>query len=160
MSNTHRKSIGDMVPVIDEVISAGGNVRLDVKGYSMWPLLRSEIDSVLLKKPTDIKKYDVVLFKRTDGTFALHRIVKITNSSLTTVGDNQYIFDQTVTPDAVIAKAVEFQRGKRRIGEKNIRLFGVFWVALFPLRRLLRKGLSWIKNHLPVCIRSFVNKFR
>lgn len=160
MNKTHRKSINALVPIISEVTSAGGTVRLDVKGNSMWPMLRNEKDSVLLAKPENIQKYDVVLFRRCDGRVALHRVIRAEGDTFTTVGDNQYIFEGNVDKSSVIAKAIEFRRGKKNIDEKHIRSFGVIWVALFPLRRFVRKGLSWIRRHSPACIRTFADRFR
>lgn len=160
MSNTHRKSINALIPVISDVVSAGGSVRLDVKGNSMWPLLRNEKDSVLLVRPDDIKKYDVILFKRVDGRIALHRVIKTEGNTLTTIGDNQYVFEGYVDKSSVIAKAIEFKRGRRHISKRHIRYFGVIWVAVFPLRKIVRKGLSWIRRHSSVCIRTYIDKFR
>jgi len=158
-NNVFRKSISDMFPVIYDIVSSGGSVKLDVKGNSMRPLLRSERDAVILKKADVIKKYDVVLFKKDDGSIALHRIISIKDSSYTIAGDNQGL-DFGIKHDALIAKAVEFQRGRHCISEKQIRSFGRFWFAIYPLRRISRKGLTWIKNHLPACIRSLKNRFR
>lgn len=158
--NIHRKSINDMSPVIYDIVQSGGSVRLDIKGNSMLPLLRSEKDSVLLKKAENIKKFDVVLFKNSVGNIAIHRVVKIDDDSFTIIGDNQYTFDCNIRHDRLIAKAVSFYRNGRCIGEKRIRLFGAFWFMLFPLRRIARKVLLWIKRHLPACIRSLKNKSR
>lgn len=161
MSDTiSRKSIQDMAPIIYEIVSAGGSVKLEVKGISMMPLLRNERDSVLLKKAEVISKYDVVLFKKANGKIALHRIVEIKDGTYTIIGDNQYKFDRNIKQKDVIAKAVEFHRGAKRIEEKAIRTFGAFWYATYPLRNFIRRGFSWIKRHLPDCIRSLRNKFR
>lgn len=157
---TSRKSITAMSPIIYEIVSSGGSVRLDIRGTSMMPLLRSERDAVLLKKAENIVKYDVVLFKKKDGKIALHRIVDIKDDTYTIIGDNQYKFDYAVSKEALIAKAVEFHRGNHRIGETTIRVFGLMWYATYPLRNFTRKGLTWIKRHLPACIRSLKNKFR
>lgn len=159
-NNIYRKSINDISPIIYEIVSAGGSVRLDVKGNSMKPLLRSERDSVVLKKVSDIKKYDVVLFRTQNGRIALHRIIDIDDSVYTIAGDNQFRFNYDVKHDDLIAKAVEFHRGKRCLNETQINRFGAFWFAVYPLRRITRKGLSWIKRHLPACIRSFIDKYR
>ena len=64
INNTSRKSISAMSPIIYDIVSCGGSVRLDVKGNSMMPLIRDEKDAVLLKKPEKIQLYDVVLFKK------------------------------------------------------------------------------------------------
>ena len=48
------------------------------KGTSMLPLLRQGIDTIKVIKPTSpFKKYDVILFKRKDGSYVLHRIIKV-----------------------------------------------------------------------------------
>lgn len=160
MQNVHRKSIKDIAPVIYDIVSSGGSVRLDIRGNSMMPLLRSEKDSVLLKKADSIEKFDVVLFKNDSGTIALHRVVDIVDDSFIIIGDNQYAFDIGIKKDNLIAKAIEFYRSGKCISEKQIRLFGAFWFALFPLRRIARKVLIWTKRHLPACVRSPKNKFR
>ncbi len=161
MSNsTSRKSIADMAPVIYEIVSAGGSVRLDVKGNSMMPLLRSERDAVLLKKADDVKLYDVVLFRKKNGRYALHRIVDIKNDTFTIIGDNQYSFDYSIDKASLIAKAVEFHRGSKRISEKASRRFGAAWHFIYPVRNFAGKGFRWIKRHSPACIRSLRNKFR
>ena len=149
-----------MSPIIYDIVSCGGSVRLDVKGNSMMPLIRDEKDAVLLKKADNVQLYDVVLFKKGNGRIALHRIVEITNDTYTIIGDNQYRFDRNIRYDQLIAKAVEVQRGKRHIGEDSIRKFGAFWYATYPIRNFTRRGLGWIKRHTPACIRSLRNKFR
>lgn len=160
IDNTSRKSITAMSPIIYDIVSGGGSVRLDVKGNSMMPLIRDEKDAVLLKKADNIQLYDVVLFKKDDGRIALHRIVEITDDTYTIIGDNQYRFDRNIEKDWLIAKAVEIQRGKRRIGLKSIRKFGAFWYSTYPIRNFTRRGFRWIKRHMPACIRSLKNKFR
>lgn len=161
MSNTvSHKSISQMSPIIYEVVSSGGSVRLEVKGKSMMPFLRSEKDSVLLKKADNIKKYDVVLFKKHTGKIALHRIVHIDDGIYKIVGDNQYRFDTNIKKEDLIAKAVEYHRGKLRIGETEIRTLGMLWYATYPLRNFLRRGFRWIKRHSFACIRCLKNKFR
>ena len=155
-----RKSIQDMAPLIYEIVSSGGAVKLEVKGNSMMPVLRNERDAVLLKKAENISRFDVVLFKRANGKIALHRIVEINNGTYTIIGDNQYRFDKNIKNEDFIAKAVEFHRDDKRIGEESIRKFGAFWYWTYPLRNFIRRGFSWIKRHLPDCIRSLKNKFR
>lgn len=160
MSNVSaRKSIGAMAPIIEEIVRGGGSVRLGVKGTSMMPLLRSEKDAVLLVKPDNLRRFDVVLFKKADGRIALHRIVGLADT-LTIIGDNQYSFDRKIPKSDLIAKATEFHRGKHKIGERKIRAFGAVWFALYPIRRISRKGIIWIRNRLSACMRFLRSKFR
>ena len=61
------------------------------EGDSMMPLLREHKDIVVIRRPEETpKKNDVVLFKRPNGSYALHRIVKITGlGQYRIVGDNR-----------------------------------------------------------------------
>ncbi len=158
--NISRKSIQDLAPVIYEIVSAGGCVKLEVKGISMMPMLRNERDCVLLKKAENLFLYDVVLFRKANGKIALHRIVEINEDTYTIIGDNQYKFDRNIKRENIIAKAVEVHRDSKCIGEVTIRNFGFFWYSTYPLRNFFRRSFSWIKRHLPDCILSLKNKFR
>ena len=149
-----------MAPVIEEIVSLDGSVRLDIKGTSMMPLLRNEKDAVILEKPLNLQKFDVVLFRKKDGYIALHRIVNITNDTYTIIGDNQYRHDSGIKKSDLIAKATVFCRGKLRINERQIRLFGAVWYSTYPLRKFLKRGFSWIKRRLSTYGRSLKNKFR
>ena len=53
-----KPSIKELAPFIEEAIAQGKDVRLTVTGYSMYPLLRSGTDDVVLKKHDELKKYD------------------------------------------------------------------------------------------------------
>lgn len=63
---------------VEEEIAAGRRVRFAVKGYSMMPLLRSEIDEVVLEpcSSESIKVGDILLF-RYMGNHILHRVIDI-----------------------------------------------------------------------------------
>lgn len=76
--------------LIKEAISSDGEFRLYPRGTSMMPLLREGIDSVLLKKPEGVSKNDIVLYKRSNGQFVLHRVIKIKNGEYVMCGDNQF----------------------------------------------------------------------
>ena len=161
MSKTvSRKSISSMYPIISEIVNSGGSVKLEVKGNSMMPFLRSEKDSVLLKEIGDVQQYDVVLFKTNPEHIALHRIVNCDNGTFTIIGDNQYVFDRNIKKEDLIAKAVEFHRGKLCMNEKFIRVSGMLWFKTFPLRNFIRRGLRWIKRHFYAYIHSPKNNSR
>ena len=70
-------SMEELVPLIREVLSNGQSVRFSPKGTSMLPMLRQGIDSVVLSPVTcRLKKYDIPLYQRDDGSYILHRIIK------------------------------------------------------------------------------------
>ena len=88
--NNFELSMSDIWQLANEVISSGGEFRLFHKGTSMMPLLRQGIDSVVLVSPDDIKKNDILLYKRSNGQFVMHRAIKIKNDEYIMCGDNQY----------------------------------------------------------------------
>lgn len=94
----------DMVGLIEEVISTGGEFRLYPRGTSMLPLIKQGKDSVILVKPSLLSVNDIILYKRKNEQFVLHRIVKINGKDLVICGDNQTNLEYGITVDDVIAK--------------------------------------------------------
>ena len=86
-----RIDLHKMEPLIEEMLEENGNVTLTVAGISMQPMIYHRRDTFTLKKPEfPLKKYDLPLYKREDGSFILHRIIKTHgNGSYTCRGDNQ-----------------------------------------------------------------------
>ena len=69
-------------------------VTLKLNGESMRPLIRKQRDSVtVIPVYRKLKKGDIVLFKRFDSAYVVHRVNKIDGQSVTTVGDNCTEFD-------------------------------------------------------------------
>ena len=134
-------SIKDLAPFIEEAISAGKDVRLTITGYSMYPLLRSGTDDIVLGKHGELKKYDVVLFKRTDGSYIFHRIIKIKDNILTIAGDNETKKETPVLKSNVIAVMKSFYRmGKlHSVNEFWYKLYSRFWLFIFPFRHIAAK---------------------
>jgi len=65
-------------PVITELLDSGQTARITVTGNSMYPFLRAGRDSVELSKASfqEINRGDIVLIKRTNGIYILHRVIK------------------------------------------------------------------------------------
>ena len=70
-------ALDEMMPVIREKLDAGGEVRLPASGRSMTPLFRDGKDTVILEAADKkgLKKYDMILYRRDNGQYVLHRIV-------------------------------------------------------------------------------------
>ena len=68
-----------------------GTVVFTVTGDSMMPLLRQHKDIVVIRAITrPLRKYDTVLFRRPNGVYVLHRIVKVCGGeTYQIVGDNR-----------------------------------------------------------------------
>ena len=83
-------SLAEMLPVIREAISDGGCFTFIPHGGSMKPLLRGGRDSVTVEAPRGrLRKYDLPLYRRENGDFVLHRVLKVLPDGYVVRGDAQ-----------------------------------------------------------------------
>lgn len=140
----------ELMPLITEVLENGGSVRFHPRGTSMLPMLRQDIDSVVLSPIRgDLRKYDLPLYQRDNGKYVLHRIVGAGNT-YTCAGDNQFVFESGIRRDQMIAVVTAFFRGNREITVSAVpyQLYCRVWHYSRPLRRFWCRGIGWIQRHL------------
>ncbi len=147
------KQIVDMKklePSIREIVGAGGNVRLTVTGQSMMPTLIEHRDCVILTKPGNLKKGDIILYQRTNGDYVLHRITKVKKDGLELCGDNQMKPEFPVLPEQVIAVVSAIIRKGKLIEKSSItyRVSAFIWTNFIPLRPFMLKTVIKIKSRL------------
>jgi len=127
----------EMLPIINAVTEAGGEFELVVTGVSMHPFLVDRRDRVYLAKcdTETIRRGDILLYTRPDGSLILHRVYKVRdNGRLDIVGDNQWQLERGVPKERVVARVTRCVRnGKQIICGKS------FW------DRLMRAWLYRIK---------------
>ena len=118
------------------------------KGTSMMPLLRENRDLMVIRKrgAGRFHKYDAVLFRRDNGEYVLHRILKVNPDSYWIVGDN-CAAGETVREEQVLGILTEILRdGKTiRVTDKGYQRFVRVWCALFPLRSLGIRGMAILR---------------
>ena len=95
--------LNDIWPVINEVISSGGEFNFKPNGISMLPLIRPGVDTVTLVEPKEIKKSDIVLYRRDNGKFVLHRIMFVRKKDFVMRGDNQKYLETGLRRDQILA---------------------------------------------------------
>lgn len=138
----------ELMPLIQESLSAGLSVRFSPRGVSMMPMLRQGTDSVVLSPaPEVLKKYDLPLYQREDGKYILHRIVDA-GATYTCVGDNQFQLEHGVRRDQILALVTGFYRGEtlHSVNEPAYRLYCRLWYYSRPLRRFWRRGLGFLRR--------------
>ena len=130
-------SMRELMPFVEEELAAGKEAVLTVKGYSMDPFLVHNRDKVYLTalNGTPLRKGDVVMFCREDGSYAMHRIYKIrADGSMDIVGDSQYICDAGVTPSMIKAYVPKvIRKGKTISCEKGL---WRFWMVRYMNLRM------------------------
>ena len=104
--NTLSLSLKEVMPLIEEALAAGEEVTLTVKGGSMDPFLVDCRDRVVLTAVNGraLHEGDVVMFRRADGSCALHRIFRChADGTYDIVGDNQAVCDERIPYEAIVA---------------------------------------------------------
>ena len=132
----------EYISTVLELLNAGKrDVPVPIKGQSMVPFLR-EGDTVYLNSlPCAPKTSDVVLYRRADGSFVLHRIAKrLSDGSYFLLGDNQTMLEP-IKKEQILAIATSAKRKNRLITEKSgVWLFyKTVWLWLWRLRPLIAR---------------------
>ena len=144
MNNIKMADADALFSLAEESIKNGNDVKVKIAGFSMYPLVTSRRDSVLLTECKKIKKGDVPLIKREDGSFVLHRVVGIKNGSLKLRGDYEQKAEYPVNPEQIVAVAKGFYRKEKYIdcNSKLYKLYTFLWMNTVVIRPLILKLLG------------------
>ena len=142
MDGKKRVKLEELLPIIEEKLSAGGTVVLPITGTSMLPLLVAGRDKDTHKSAVLPPEKDVIMFyRRNDGAFVLHRKVGEDENGYVTCGDNQWVREHGITDKNIIGEAALITRkGKTfSVSSRRYRLYVKLWKLLFPVRKYIVK---------------------
>ncbi len=143
MSDFNEIGLKEMWPIMEEQLNAGKTVSFRPGGNSMLPLIRPCVDAVLIKEaPSKLKKYDLPLYRRTDGTFVLHRIVGVKNGTYIMRGDNQNVLERDIKREQILAVAIGMYKNDEYISFSGVK----YWI--YCRIRHIRQELSRVKRVL------------
>ena len=148
--------VGEIVPAsvwfqaIDPLLREGYQLKIRPEGRSMVPFLTGGRDYAVLSAADGayrFKKNDVVLYAVEDGVHVLHRVCRINNNGIYTLGDALTDVEGPFQRNDILASADYIIRKGRRIDRLNRRyLFLVsVWRFLRPLRPLIINGYFRLK---------------
>lgn len=138
---------------IEQVLAEQGTAFIQTVGVSMEPMLHGRESTVVLERPGErLKRGDVALFRRMDGQYVLHRIIKVRAADYLIRGDNCLGYE--VVPDAWVVGVMkgyyehaesayvpkddpEYLRYVRTVGARHAVLRGK-WLLGWPLRKVKR----------------------
>lgn len=140
-----RVAAADFFPLVEEVLDSGMEAIFAVAGFSMWPLICSRRDSVLVKPVSgdSLKKRDIVLLRTADGCYLLHRVIRLFEHGFETAGDGNVNEDGVVFPYAcLLARVTKVYRPHTTINCDSAfwRAAAAVWVFLFPVRGTILKA--------------------
>lgn len=141
MSGDKIINTAELMAVYRELVESGKEVKVAVSGHSMEPFLKEGRDSVILIKCTQPEKGDVVMYKRENGRYILHRVVKVSGDKCFFAGDEQTFVEGPLDKSVVFAKACEVKRKGKTLkkGDFIWEFFEHTWLFMLPIRRFLLK---------------------
>ena len=140
-----------MIKKFEDIINEQGQLVYTNVGDSMYPLIKPR-DLLVIKKITQpLKKNDIPLYKRDNGQYVLHRIIKIKNGEYYICGDNRAFIERGITDRHIIGVLTDIVREGRTIPVNSPDFKS--YVKLLPLRRSIirikNKGGLLIKHLKP-----------
>ncbi len=144
-------SLSELYPAMRAMLDSGGEFLFYPDGASMLPTVRAGRDGVFLRRAESIRRGDILLFRRRDGSFVLHRLVKRKkDGSLVMRGDNQYIDEGGISPEAVEGKASAILRGEKRVSTSSLsfRFKSACRLSFYPMRKFFHRALGKLKRML------------
>ena len=128
----------ELLPFIEEALNNDKTFTIPITGTSMLPLLVQGRDTVTLKKcDAPLKKGDLPLYRRKDGAFVLHRVIKVnSDNSYTMCGDNQFLKEKGIEHSQIIGVVTEIKRKDKTfsVEDKKYQLYVKLGLLLLNIR--------------------------
>lgn len=143
----------------EKILAEDGKLIYSTKGNSMHPMIREGRNRVVIKPVTGrLKLLDIPLYKRKNGQYVLHRIIRVRKNDYVLCGDNQYIPEYGISDDQIIGVlAAVFCNGREEpVDSFKWRAFALVWFLLFPLRAFIGMcraipGKSFFSHSVLIC---------
>lgn len=132
-----------LMPEYEALLKEGAELPLVISGGSMLPFLAPGRDSVMLKEPDrPLKRGDIVFYRRRNGAYILHRLLRVRGDSCWMVGDAQTIIEGPLDRSCIFAYVTRVQR-KGRVEKPGTFWWYFFehtWLAMLPMRHVIMRA--------------------
>lgn len=122
----------------EDILNSKGRLIYTNVGTSMLPLLRQKRDLMIIDRKSvgRCKKYDAVLYKRTNGQYVLHRILKVRKNDYIICGDNCYHKEYGITDNQILGVLTAVVRDGKTVYTNNpgYLLYVHLWCDFFCIR--------------------------
>ena len=121
----------------EEEIRNSGKLIYTTVGVSMRPLIKQGRDLLIVTKPQGrLKKYDIPLYKRKNGQYVLHRVVKVKDDGYVILGDNCIKWENDIKDDQIIGVLTSLVRKGKEVDFNSFgyRFYSRAWYLLYPVR--------------------------
>ena len=141
-----------LMPEYEALLKQGAELPLVVSGESMLPFLRPGRDTVYLKGVQGpLQAGDIAFFRRADGAYVLHRVVRAESGKYWFLGDAQDRVEGPLPAACVFACVTAVRRGARMLHPESRlwRFFAGPWMKTAGRRLLILRIYRYFYHHCP-----------
>ena len=138
-----------LMPLLPRLLEDAAAIPLVISGNSMSPFLVHGRDTVFLSKlSAQPKRGDMLLYRRDNGAYVLHRVYRREGNACTMVGDAQQGLEPGIRDDQIIAMVTAVRRKGKLLKKGSFWwwFFEHFWLWALPCRPTLTQLYSFIKR--------------
>ena len=134
---------------VENMLADGRSVMLKATGNSMLPFIVGGRDSVLVRRPSEMRPLQVgqiALAHLPDSRYVLHRIVHIDGTEIVLMGDGNLRETESCRLSGIVGVVTKIVRNGRYV-DSDARLErrkAEVWGRLLPVRRYLLYLYRWI----------------
>ena len=131
-----------LMPEYEALLREGAALPLVVSGESMLPFLRPGRDTVYLREPDGaLRAGDIAFFRRKNGDYILHRVVRAEKDGYWFLGDAQTRAEGPMPASCIIAAVTAVRRDERLIRPESPvwRFYAGPWQHMHRQRRILMR---------------------
>lgn len=133
----------------EEELERSGKLVYTTVGVSMNPLIKQDRDLSIIEKPKGrLKKFDVALYKRANGQYVLHRVVKVLEDGYVILGDNCCSKEYNIKDSQILGVLTSLVRNGKEIDLNSFgyKLYVHARYAHYPVRVIIPKTKRFLRK--------------
>ena len=133
----------------EEELERSGKLVYTTVGVSMNPLIKQDTDLSIIEKPKGrLKKFDVALYKRANGQYVLHRVVKVLDDGYVILGDNCCSKEYNIKESQILGVLTSLVRNGKEIDLNSFgyKLYVRARYAHYPVRVIISKTKRFLRK--------------
>lgn len=124
----------------EDILNRDGRLIFTNVGDSMMPLIRQNKDLLIIERPKGrLRRLDIPLYKRDNGRYVLHRILKVRANDYVMSGNNRWRCEYGIRDHHIIGILTSIVRDGKTIpmSSLKVRIYSHIWCDAFYIRAIM-----------------------
>ena len=133
----------------EEELEKTGRLVYTTVGVSMRPLIKQDRDISIIEKPKGrLKKFDIALYKRPNGKYVLHRVVKVLEDGYVILGDNCASKEYNIKDQQILGVLTSLVRDGKEVDFNSFgyKLYVRARYAQYPVRVIIFRTKRFLRK--------------